>query len=66
MRIEKITRKGEEFAVIPVDDLQKRYGRFQDAFRCEAYDAAKAVLRMARTSLFPSRSSSVVLPAKAL
>jgi DNA-binding XRE family transcriptional regulator len=42
MRIEKITRKGKEFAVIPVDDLQKLMDDAEMLADVKAYDAVKA------------------------
>ena len=33
MRIEKITRRGKEFAVLPMDELQETHGRCGDACR---------------------------------
>jgi hypothetical protein len=41
MRIEKITRKGEEFAVIPVDDLQKLMDDSEMLFRCKGLRCRK-------------------------
>ena len=41
MRIEKLTRKGKEFAVIPVEDLQKLMDDAEMLADVRAYDAAK-------------------------
>lgn len=46
MRIETITRKGKEFAVIPVKDLQKLMEDAEMLADVKAYDAAKARLRL--------------------
>jgi DNA-binding XRE family transcriptional regulator len=44
MRIETITRKGKEFAVIPVEDLQKLMDDAEMLADVKAYDAAKGRL----------------------
>jgi hypothetical protein len=48
MRIEKITRKGKEFAVIPVGDLQKLMDDAEMLADVKAYDAAKGRLERGR------------------
>ena len=53
MRIEKITRKGKEFAVIPVDDLQKLVDDSEMLSDVRAYDAAKARLEDGEDELIP-------------
>src|SRR5271163_1961327 len=45
MRVETITRKGKEFAVIPVAALQKLIEDAEMLADVKAYDAAKARLR---------------------
>ena len=45
MRVETITRKGKEFAVIPVASLQKLLEDAEMLADVKAYDAAKARLR---------------------
>ena len=42
MRIEKITRGGKEFAVIPVDELQRLIEDAEMLADVKAYDAAKS------------------------
>ncbi len=53
MRIETITRKGKEFAVIPVADLQKSMEDAEMPADVRAYDAAKARLEIGEDELIP-------------
>src|ERR1035441_2987829 len=53
MRIETITRKGKEFAVIPVKDLQKLMEDAEMLADVKAYDAAKARLENGEDELIP-------------
>ena len=53
MRIETITRKGEEFAVIPVKDLQKLIEDAEMLADVKAYDAAKSRLEAGEDELIP-------------
>ena len=53
MRIETITRKGKEFAVIPVEDLQKLMEDAEMLADVKAYDAAKARLQDGQDELIP-------------
>ncbi len=53
MRIETITRKGREFAVIPVKDLQKLMEDAEMLADVKAYDAAKARLEDGEDELIP-------------
>jgi DNA-binding XRE family transcriptional regulator len=53
MRIETITRKGKEFAVIPVKDLQKLVEDAEMLADVKAYDAAKARLEAGEDELIP-------------
>jgi len=53
MRIETITRKGREFAVIPVKDLEKLMEDAEMLADVRAYDAAKARLKDAEDELIP-------------
>jgi DNA-binding XRE family transcriptional regulator len=46
MRIEKITRRGKEFAVLPLDELKRLMDDAEMLADVKAYDAAK--LRLAR------------------
>jgi DNA-binding XRE family transcriptional regulator len=51
--IETITRKGKEFAVIPVRDLQKLMADAEMLADVRAYDAAKARLERGEDELVP-------------
>ena len=51
--IEKITRKGKEFAVIPLDDLQKLMEDAEMLADVKAYDAAKGRLERGEDELIP-------------
>jgi DNA-binding XRE family transcriptional regulator len=53
MRIETITRKRKEFAVIPVEDLQKLMEDAEMLVDVKAYDAAKARLQAGEDELIP-------------
>jgi mRNA interferase RelE/StbE len=53
MRIETITRKGREFAVIPVEHLQKLMEDAEMLADVKAYDAAKARLEDGEDELIP-------------
>jgi DNA-binding XRE family transcriptional regulator len=53
MHIEKITRKGREFAVIPFDDFQKLIQDAEMLADVKAYDAAKRRLERAEDELIP-------------
>ena len=53
MRIEKITRKGKEFAVIPVEDLQRLMDDAEILADVKAYDAAKGRLERGEDELIP-------------
>jgi len=53
MRIETITRKGREFALIPVDELQKLMDDAEMLADVRAYDAAKARLEAGEDELVP-------------
>ena len=53
MHIEKLTRKGKEFAVIPVKDLQKLMDDAEMLADVRAYDAAKGRLDRGDDELIP-------------
>lgn len=53
MRIETITRKGKEFAVIPVEHLHKLMEDAEMLADVKAYDAAKARLENGDDELIP-------------
>src|SRR5208282_2381548 len=53
MRVETITRKGKEFAVIPVAALQKLIKDAEMLADVKAYDAAKARLEDGEDELIP-------------
>ncbi len=53
MRIEKITRRGKEFAVIPVADLKRLMDDAEMLADVKAYDAAKARLDRGDDELIP-------------
>jgi mRNA interferase RelE/StbE len=53
MRVETITRKGKEFAVIPVASLQKLLEDAEMLADVKAYDAAKARLEHGEDELIP-------------
>lgn len=53
IHIETITRKGREFAVIPLDKLQKLIDAAEMLADVRAYDAAKARLEAGEDELIP-------------
>jgi DNA-binding XRE family transcriptional regulator len=53
MEIETITRKGKEFAVIPLEDLQKLMQDAEMLADVKAYDAARARLEDGEDELIP-------------
>jgi len=53
MRIEKITRGGKEFAVLPMDRLKKLMDDAEMLADVRAYDAAKARLGRGEDELIP-------------
>lgn len=53
MRIETITRKGKEFAVIPMEDLQKLMDDAEMLADVKAYDAAKGRLEDGDDEIVP-------------
>jgi DNA-binding XRE family transcriptional regulator len=53
MRIETITRKGKEFAVIPLQDLRRLMDDAEMLFDVKAYDAAKARLEDGEDEMIP-------------
>jgi DNA-binding XRE family transcriptional regulator len=53
MRIERISRGGKEFAVIPVEDLQRLMDNAEMLADLRAYDAAKGRLDRGEDELIP-------------
>ncbi len=53
MRIEKITRRGKEFAVLPMEELKKLMDDAEMLADVKAYDAAKARLARGQDELIP-------------
>jgi DNA-binding XRE family transcriptional regulator len=53
MRVETVTRKGREFAVIPMKNLQKLMEDAEMLADVKAYDAAKARLEDGEDELIP-------------
>ena len=53
MRIETITRKGKEFAVIPMEHLRKLMDDAEMLIDVKAYDAAKTRLEDGEDELIP-------------
>lgn len=53
MRIEKITRRGKEFAVLPMAELKKLMDDAEMLSDVKAYDAAKARLARGEDELIP-------------
>ena len=53
MRIEKITRHGREFAVLPMDELKKLMHDAEMLSDVQAYDAAKARIERGQDELIP-------------
>ena len=53
MRLEKIVRRGKEFAVLPMDQLKKLIEDVEMLADVKAYDAAKARLERGEDELIP-------------
>jgi DNA-binding XRE family transcriptional regulator len=53
MRIEKITRRGKEFAVLPMEELKKLMDDAEMLSDVKAYDAAKLRLKRGEDELIP-------------
>ena len=53
MRVEKITRKGREFAIVPVEDLQRLMEDAEMLADVRAYDAARGRLDRGDDELIP-------------
>ena len=53
MQIEKISRGGKQFAVIPVEELQKLIADAEMLADVKAYDAAKARLALGEDEVIP-------------
>ena len=53
MRIEKITRRGKEFAVLPMDELKRLMDDAEMLSDVKAYDAAKARLARGEDEVIP-------------
>ena len=53
MRIEKITRNGREFAILPMERLKKLIDDAEMLADVKAYDAAKASLKRDNEELIP-------------
>ncbi|MGA3018749.1 MAG: helix-turn-helix transcriptional regulator [Bryobacteraceae bacterium] len=53
MRIEKITRHGKEFAVLPMDELKNLMDDAEMLSDVKAYDAAKARMERGQEELIP-------------
>ena len=53
MRIERITRYGREFAVVPMDELKKLMDDAEMLSDVKAYDAAKARMERGQDELIP-------------
>jgi DNA-binding XRE family transcriptional regulator len=53
MRVEKITRHGKEFAVLPMNELKKLLDDAEMLSDVRAYDAAKARLERGEDELIP-------------
>jgi DNA-binding XRE family transcriptional regulator len=53
MRIEKMPRRGKEFAVIPVEDLQRLMDNVEMLADVRAYDAARGRLDRGEDELIP-------------
>jgi DNA-binding XRE family transcriptional regulator len=53
MRIEKVTRHGKEFALLPMDQLKKLIGDAEMLADVRAYDAAKARIQRGDDELIP-------------
>jgi DNA-binding XRE family transcriptional regulator len=53
MRIEKVVRRGKEFAILPMDGLQKLADAAEMLADVKAYDAAKGRLARGEDELIP-------------
>jgi ribosome-binding protein aMBF1 (putative translation factor) len=53
MRIEKVVRRGKEFAILPMDGLQKLIDAAEMLADVKAYDAAKGRLARGEDELIP-------------
>jgi DNA-binding XRE family transcriptional regulator len=53
MRIEKITRRGKEFAVLPMEELKKLMDDAEMLADVKAYDAARLRLKRGEDELIP-------------
>lgn len=53
MRIEKITRNGRDFAVLPMEQLKKLIDEAEMLADVKAYDAAKAQIERGEEELIP-------------
>jgi hypothetical protein len=53
MRIEKITRNGRDFAILPMEQLKKLIDDAEMLADVKAYDAAKARLASGEDELIP-------------
>ncbi len=53
MRIEKVVRRGKEFAILPMDSLQKLMDAAEMLADVRAYDAAKGRLARGEDELIP-------------
>ncbi len=53
MRIEKITRNGRDFAVLPMEQLKKLIDEAEMLADIKAYDAAKAQIERGEEELIP-------------
>lgn len=53
MRVEKITREGKEFVVLPMEELQRLIDAAEMLDDVKAYDAAKARLGRGEDELIP-------------
>ena len=53
MRVETLTRKGREFALVPIKDFQKLMADAEMLADVQAYDAAKARLARGDDELIP-------------
>jgi len=65
MRVETIIRKGKEFAVIPLEELQKLREDSEMLADVKAYDAAKARLEHGEDELIPLAMTELRLKGQA-
>lgn len=65
MRIEKITRDGREFAILPINQLKKLMDDAEMLRDVRAYDAAKARIERGEDELIPLEITNGVLLRKA-